>query len=88
VGATVALQQRPSSYFRRQCYISCDPDERTIPALAELYGADRFFWASDYPHPDHTPDYLREVDGLAERLSPAARLALLGASVRQAYGLS
>jgi predicted TIM-barrel fold metal-dependent hydrolase len=32
----------------------CDPDERSIPPLAERYG-DRFLWASDFPHTDHTP---------------------------------
>ena len=30
LGATVRLKEKPSYYFKRQCFISADPDERTI----------------------------------------------------------
>ena len=59
IGTRVPLEHKPSDYFRERCWISCDPDERTIPALVERFG-DRFMWASDFPHADHTPEY---VDG-------------------------
>ncbi len=87
LGRAVPLKEKPSVYFRRQCWISCDPDERTIPALGDLYGADRFFWASDFPHPDHTGDYIVELEELAGRLSPQARPLLLGDNVRRCYGI-
>jgi len=87
LGRAVPLRERPSAYFRRQCWISCDPDERTIPALMELYGADRFLWASDFPHPDHTGDYIAELEVLAGKLSESARPQLLGDNVRRCYGL-
>ncbi|MGH2671255.1 MAG: amidohydrolase family protein, partial [bacterium] len=87
VGEHVPLREKPSAYFRRRCWISCDPDERTIPALAELLGAERFFWASDFPHPDHARGYLEKLETLVSRLSPAARQRLLGANVREAYRL-
>ena len=61
LGATVRLSEKPSYYFRRQCFISADPDERTIPAMMQLVGEDKFFWASDYPHPDHPGNYLDEL---------------------------
>lgn len=85
LGRGVPLKEKPSAYFRRQCWISCDPDERTIPALMELYGPDRFFWASDFPHPDHTADYLAELEVLADRLPADARAKLLGENVRRCY---
>ena len=47
LGATVRLEEPPSYYWKRQCYISADPDERTIAALMPLVGEDKFFWASD-----------------------------------------
>jgi len=53
LGGRAPLKLRPSDYFRRQVWISGDPDERTLPAMMQTYGADRFFWASDYPHPAH-----------------------------------
>jgi len=88
VGGAVPLKEKPSFYFRRQCWISCDPDERTIPALMEIYGEERFFWASDFPHPDHTGDYIVELDELVKRLPESARRKLLGENVRTVYGLS
>ncbi|MGH7818404.1 MAG: amidohydrolase family protein, partial [Candidatus Binatia bacterium] len=88
LGERVPLRDKPSLYFRRQCWISCDPDERTVPALAELYGEDRFFWASDFPHPDHTGDYLEELESLAARMGERSRAMLLGGNVREAYRLT
>ncbi len=87
VGRVVPLREKPSFYFRRQCWISCDPDERTIPALVELLGPDRFVWASDYPHPDHTGDYLKKLEELVHGLSPHARERFLAANAREAWGL-
>ncbi len=87
LGNRTALKDKPSDYFRRQCFISCDPDERTIPALMKLYGEDRFFWASDYPHPDHTGDYLQALEAMAGELPEKARARLLGANVRHAFGI-
>jgi predicted TIM-barrel fold metal-dependent hydrolase len=87
LGRAVPLQKKPSTYFRRQCWISCDPDEQTIPALMDLYGADRFLWASDFPHPDHTGDYIAELDELAGKLKPAERARLLGGNVRECFGV-
>lgn len=65
IGTRVPLERKPSEYFRDRVWISCDPDERTIPSLAERFGADRFMWASDFPHADHTPEYLRDLEELA-----------------------
>jgi len=86
-GRAVPLKHKPSDYFRRQCWISCDPDEHTIPAMMDLYGDDRFFWASDFPHPDHTGDYLVELEELAEKLPADRRPKLLGENVLRAYGV-
>src|SRR3546814_6631441 len=66
IGTRVPLEHKPSDYFRERIWISCDPDERTIPALAERFGADRFLWASDFPHADHTPAYLADLEELAD----------------------
>src|SRR5213593_132127 len=48
------MKLKPSEYFRRQCWISFDPDESTLAfsARSPLVGAERIIWASDYPHPD------------------------------------
>src|SRR5690348_12686553 len=47
------LTSPPSEYFRRQCFISGEPDETAAPLIIDHVGADNFMWATDYPHPDH-----------------------------------
>ena len=79
------LREPPSAYFRRQCFISGDPDEQTLAAVIPLVGEDRFFWASDFPHPDHPPDYIANLTRLVEALPESARAGLLGANVLRAY---
>ena len=39
------LRAKPSEYFKRQCWISFDPDESTLPALTPIIGEDRIVWA-------------------------------------------
>jgi predicted TIM-barrel fold metal-dependent hydrolase len=47
------LPIKPSDYFRRQCWISCEPDEPYVGRVLDWIGEDRLLFASDYPHPDH-----------------------------------
>ncbi len=86
-GTRVPLERKPSDYFRERVWISCDPDERTIPALAERFGADRFLWASDFPHADHTPEYLKDLEGLAAAFPEDGRRAFLGDNCRALFGI-
>ncbi len=89
IGHRVPLQHKPSDYFRERVWISCDPDERTIPALAERFGADRFLWASDFPHADHTPEYLRDLEGLADAFtSEDDRARFLGGNARALFKIA
>jgi uncharacterized protein len=46
------VKRPPSEYFARQCAITCEADEESVPAVASLVGGDRIMWASDYPHYD------------------------------------
>jgi predicted TIM-barrel fold metal-dependent hydrolase len=88
VGTRVPLEDKPSDYFRERIWISCDPDERTIPALAERFGADRFMWASDFPHPDHTPEYIEDLAELAAMFPEAGRRRFLGDNARELFQIS
>ena len=81
------LDEEPSFYFRRQCWISGDPDETTLSAVIPRVGEDRFFWASDFPHPDHPPSYIPEVERIVRELPESARAGFLGRNVLDAYGL-
>jgi predicted TIM-barrel fold metal-dependent hydrolase len=83
----VKLSLRPSDYFCRQCFISGDPDETAAPHIIEHVGADRFLWATDYPHPDHPSTWVPALQRFVEPLSAEARAQVLGRNVARIYGL-
>ena len=87
IGERVPLQHRPSDYFRERVWISCDPDERTIPALAERYGVERFLWASDFPHADHTPEYIEDLNELVASFPEPDRAKFVGGNARALFKL-
>jgi predicted TIM-barrel fold metal-dependent hydrolase len=87
IGTRVPLEHKPSDYFRERVWISCDPDERTIPALAARFG-DRFMWASDFPHADHTPEYIGDLDELADGFDGDSRQKFLGDNARALFGIN
>jgi predicted TIM-barrel fold metal-dependent hydrolase len=87
IGQRVPLTNPPSYYFSERCWISCDPDERSIPALAERFG-DRFLWASDFPHADHTPEYIGDLDELARMFPDDRRQRFLGDNCRTLFRIA
>ena len=81
------LKESPSFYFKRQCFVSVEPDEKTIPAMVELPGEDRFVWASDFPHVDAEYGVVAELKENMERLPEGAQRKLLGENAVEVYGL-
>ncbi|HET6773292.1 MAG TPA: amidohydrolase family protein [Acidimicrobiales bacterium] len=86
IGERVPLRHKPSDYVRERVWVSCDPDERSIPPLAERYG-DRFLWASDFPHADHPPDYIPNLAEMVVGFPEARRRAFLGDQVRELFDI-
>ncbi len=83
----VQLESRPSEVFRRQCFISGDPDETAAPHVIDHVGADCFLWATDYPHPDHPGTWVPALERFVAPLAEKTRRKLLGENVRRLYGL-
>jgi len=84
------LSLLPSEYFRRQCWISFDPDEAMLRVTAEspLVGADRIIWASDYPHPDAKfPGVTEELAEALEGLTFDQKRAITSESAVALYGI-
>ncbi len=73
--------------FRRQCFISGDPDETAAPHIISHVGEDCFMWASDYPHPDHPHTWVDDLTRYAEQLPVSAREKVLGGNVKRIYRL-
>jgi predicted TIM-barrel fold metal-dependent hydrolase len=51
-------------------------------------GIDKFFWASDFPHVDHPPNYMEEVRELVDGMPEEMARGILGANVAKAYKLN
>jgi predicted TIM-barrel fold metal-dependent hydrolase len=52
LGKQMPIKMKPSEYFRRQCYVTCEPDDETVPFAIEVVGAERVVFSTDYPHFD------------------------------------
>lgn len=82
------LSMKPSEYFRRQGYISSDPLEKTLPAMAELVSPEVLVWATDYPHPDALfPGAARAIRNRTDLAEPA-KTKILGENAARLYGLA
>lgn len=87
-GFCPGMSLRPSEYFARQCWISFEVDERTLPVLAPLIGAERCVWGSDYPHHDAT--FPGAVDALRRTVAPCPpdlQARILGLNAAAVYRL-
>ena len=82
------VKHSATEYFRRQCFISGDPDETVAPYTIDKVGADCFMWATDYPHPDHPHTWVDDLTRYAEVLTPETRAKVLGDNVRRIYNLN
>ncbi len=82
------MKLAPSEYFARQCAISFEVDEHTLPALVPFVGRDRIVWGSDYPHHDAT--FPGAVDTMRATVAPcttATQVHVLGLNARRLYRL-
>jgi len=76
----------PSEYVRAgNVYVTCEPDEGTLPALVEHLGDRCVMFASDYPHWDgawpHATSELREHAGSGLATGSLTRVAAANAQV-------
>jgi predicted TIM-barrel fold metal-dependent hydrolase len=83
------LRLAPSEYFARQCWVSYEVGERTLPLLAPAIGAARIVWGSDYPHHDATfPGAVDTLRRTMAPMAPDAQSMVLGENAAALYGLS
>ena len=82
------LKLKPSEYFKRQCWISIEPNETTVPATAQLVGADRLLWGSDWPHVEGHADAVGKMKGNVASLPENDQRKILGENALAMYGLN
>ncbi len=82
------MKLTPSEYFARQCWISFELDEVTLPALAPFVGVDRIVWGSDYPHADSTfPGAVAELRATIAPLPARQRERILARNAEELYDI-
>jgi predicted TIM-barrel fold metal-dependent hydrolase len=82
------LLLKPSEYFARQCWISFEIEERTLPVLAPFIGSDKVVWGSDYPHHDATfPGALESLYRTISPMEAEAKAKVLGDNAAALYRL-
>ncbi|HZO80495.1 MAG TPA: amidohydrolase family protein [Candidatus Binataceae bacterium] len=80
---------KPSEYFNRQCFCSCEPDDIALGTAAELGADDYLMWASDYPHYDCTfPGAVEELREHCAALPEASRRKVMGDNAARCYGVA
>jgi predicted TIM-barrel fold metal-dependent hydrolase len=87
-GYAPRMKLTPSEYFARQCWVSFEIDEATLPVLAPFVGVDRIVWGSDYPHADSTfPGAVEELRTTIAPLPSAHQQRILSANAAALYAL-
>jgi predicted TIM-barrel fold metal-dependent hydrolase len=68
--ADIPLRQKPSDYFRQQCFISVDVDEALVKNVIDYLGDENVVISTDYPHIDcrwpHAVDTFLSLPGISE----------------------
>ncbi|MET0405081.1 MAG: amidohydrolase family protein [Cystobacter sp.] len=82
------VRMKPSDYFRRQCFISCEPGEPGLREVVDLVGEGCLLYGSDYPHIDHAPHVQEDAALLSKRLSPETARRILWSNPHRFYGLN
>ena len=79
---------KPSDYFRRQCFIACDPDDALTGTVVDHVAEECVVWASDYPHPDsHFPGTMDLTLETLKSVPERARRRVLGENAARLFGL-
>lgn len=83
-------QREPAEYVAAgNVWITCEPDEGTLPTLVEKLGDRCVMFASDYPHwdgawPNATSELIEHAEG---RLAPESLRRIAADNAREFYGI-
>jgi len=80
------IEHLPSYYMKKNCFYTCESDEKWLGRSMEEMGEDRILFASDYPHfdseyPNTVPDLKARTD-----LSAMQKEKLLGKNAEELLG--
>ncbi|MEE9607082.1 MAG: amidohydrolase family protein [Myxococcota bacterium] len=81
------LTMNPSEYFKRQCFVSAEVDERAAQYVVDAFGEGNLVVGSDYPHGDGSFPHAIEAFIGVETLSEDAKRKALWDNPLRLYGL-
>ena len=80
------LTMKPSEYFDRQCFVTCDPGNHTIPLAIQGIGSHKIMFSTDYPHFDSSSSVVRDFLAL-EGISNDDHHKILWENAAKFFGL-
>lgn len=81
------LPEKPSTYFRRQCYLGIEIEDPLLPVLVDCGLEENLLFCSDFPHFDaHFPGAVTGLQGRRD-LSESAKRRMLSDNAARLYGL-
>jgi predicted TIM-barrel fold metal-dependent hydrolase len=81
------LTMKPSDYFKRQVFVSVEPDEAGVKYVIDYIGADRLVFSTDYPHGDSK--YPQAVESFLElKISDGEKRKILWDNCAEFYHVS
>ncbi|MEE9248743.1 MAG: amidohydrolase family protein [Dehalococcoidia bacterium] len=86
-GKSTEMKLLPSEYFDRQGWISGEADEKSFPFMAQLVGAHKLMWGSDYPHEEGHGEPLDEFKETIGCLSQEDQAKILGENALGIYAI-
>jgi predicted TIM-barrel fold metal-dependent hydrolase len=82
------LQKKPSEIMAGgNVYVTCKPDEQSLPYVIQRYGADFLLFPSDYPHFDCAFPFATSLLADREDITPEEKRKIFGDNPRRLYGL-
>jgi predicted TIM-barrel fold metal-dependent hydrolase len=82
------LPEKPSTYFRRQCFLGIEAEDPLLPMLIDQGLEDNLLFASDFPHFD--AKFPGAVTGLTDRedIGEAVKRKILSDNARRLNGIA
>jgi hypothetical protein len=82
-GFTPHISRLPSDYVKRNCFVTCEADERMLSVTLEQFSEDRVLVATDYPHFDSEyPGTIHELQARTD-ITALQKDKILGANAKE-----
>jgi predicted TIM-barrel fold metal-dependent hydrolase len=89
-GSAKITKEKPSHYFKQNCWVSCEAGEELAPVFIEHVGDDYLMIATDYPHSDAIDKFPDKTVGAISgnnKIAAESRRKILWDNPTKTFGL-